>query len=125
MPPSTQSLQQVIGSVKYTTWVDMLRRLVPDGRTHRLAPLVAGMLQYATLLANDMNNEEPVVQRLQEAAEAYDPEEAKPLLLPIIDQLFADAGVSYQRTNARGRGYSIADEIIYEYVQWYDMPWES
>ena len=125
MPPSTQSLQQVVGSVKYTTWVDMLRRLVPDGRTHRLAPLVAGMLQYATLLANDMNNEEPVVQRLQEAAEAYDPEEAKPLLLPVIDQLFADAGVSYQRTNARGRGYSIADEIIYEYVQWYDMPWES
>ena len=125
MSPSSQSLRQVVGSVKYTTWVDMLRRLVPDGRTHRLAPLVAGMLQYATLLANDMNNEEPVVQRLQEAAEAYDPEEAKPLLLPVIDQLFADAGVSYQRTNARGRGYSIADEIIYEYVQWYDMPWES
>ena len=125
MSSSTQSLQQVVGSVKYTTWVDMLRRLVPDGRTHRLAPLVAGMLQYATLLANDMNDEEPVVQQLQEAAEAYDPEKAKPLLLPIIDQLFADAGVSYQRTNARGRGYSIADEIIYEYVQWYDMPWES
>ena len=125
MSPSSQSLRQVVGSVKYTTWVDMLRRLVPDGRTHRLAPLVAGMLQYATLLANDMNNEEPVVQRLQEAAEAYDPEEAKPLLLPVIDQLFADAGVSYQRTNAGGRGYSIADEIIYEYVQWYDMPWES
>ena len=125
MPSTTQSLQQVVGSVTYTTWVDMLRRLVPNGRTHRLAPLVAGMLQYATLLANDMNNEEPVVQRLQEAAEAYDPEEAKPLLLPVIDQLFADAGVSYQRTNARGRGYSIADEIIYEYVQWYDMPWES
>lgn len=125
MSPSSQSLRQVVGSVTYTTWVDMLRRLVPDGRTHRLTPLVAGMLQYATLLANDMNNEEPVVQRLQEAAEAYDPEEAKPLLLPVIDQLFADAGVSYQRTNARGRGYSIADEIIYEYVQWYDMPWES
>ena len=125
MSSSTQSLRQVVGSVKYTTWVDMLRRLVPDGRTHRLAPLVAGMLQYATLLANDMNDENMIGQQLQEAAEAYDPEEAKPLLLPVIDQLFADAGVSYQRTNARGRGYSIADEIIYEYVQWYDMPWES
>lgn len=125
MPPSSQSLQQVVGSEKYTTWVDMLRRLVPDGRTHRLAPLVAGMLQYATLLADDMDYEESVVQRLQEAAEAYDPEEASSLLLPLIDQLFADAGVSYQRTNARGRGYSIADEIIYEYVHWDDMPWES
>ncbi|MCZ7674109.1 MAG: hypothetical protein M5U34_46785 [Chloroflexi bacterium] len=125
MPPSTQSLQQVVGLEKYTTWVDMLRRLVPDGRTHRLAPLVAGMLQYATLLADDMNKEDLVVQQLQEAAEAYDPEETSSLLLPFIDQLFADAGVSYQRTNARGRGYSIADEIIYEYVHWYDMPWES
>ncbi|MFO7680042.1 MAG: hypothetical protein R6X34_08325 [Chloroflexota bacterium] len=125
MPQPTQSLQQVVGALKYTTWVDMLRRLVPDGRTHRLAPLVAGMLQYATLLATDLNEENPVVQRLQEAAEAYNPEEASSLLLPVIDQLFADAEVSYRRTNARGHGYSIADEIIDEYVHWYDMPWES
>jgi hypothetical protein len=103
----------------------MLRRLVPDGRTHRLAPLVAGMLQYATLVANDMNDENWIGQQLQEAAEAYDPDEVGGLLLPFIDQFFADAGVSYERTNARGSGYSIADEIIYEYVHWYDMPWES
>jgi hypothetical protein len=125
MPASTQSLQQVVGSETYTTWIDMLRRLVPNGRTHRLAPLVAGMLQYATLVANDMNDENRVGQQLQEAAEAYDPDEVGGLLLPLIDQLFADAGVSYQRTNARGHGYSIADEIIYEYVHWDDMPWES
>ena len=53
MASQKQSLQAVVGQLKYATWVDMLRRLVPDGRTHRLAPLVAGMLQYATLLAND------------------------------------------------------------------------
>jgi hypothetical protein len=47
------------------------------------------------------------------------------LLLPVINQLFADADVSYQRTNARGQGYSIAGEIGYEYVHWYDMPWEA
>lgn len=76
-------------------------------------------------MPKDMNDENKVGQQLQAAAEAYDPDEVGGLLLPLIDQLFADAGVSYQRTNARGRGYSMADEIIYEYVQWYDMPWES
>lgn len=125
MASQKQGLQAVVGQLKYATWVDMLRRLVPDGRTHRLAPLVAGMLQYAVLLANDMNDENWIGQQLQEAAEAYDPDEVSGLLLPLIDQLFTDAGVSYQRTNARGRGYSIADEIIYEYVHWDDMPWES
>lgn len=125
MSREKQSLQEVVGQQTYATWVDMLRRLVPDGRTHRLAPLVAGMLQHATLVANETTTENEVVDLLQEAAQAYDPDEASQWLLPLIDQLFTDAGVSYQRTNARGRGYSIADEIISEYIHWEDMPWES
>ena len=39
--------ESVVGSPTYSVWVDMLERLVPGDRTHRLAPLVAGMLQYA------------------------------------------------------------------------------
>lgn len=125
MARQKQSLQAVVGSQTYTTWVEMLRRLVPDGRTHRLAPLVAGMLQYATLIADEVNEENTIVDALQAAAEAYDPDTVSEWLLPLIDRLFADAGVSYQRTSARGEGYSIADEIIYEYLHWYDMPWEA
>lgn len=125
MTRQKHSLQEVVGPQTYTTWVDMLRRLVPDGRTHRLAPLVAGMLQYATAVALEGAVENEVVMWLQEATEAYDPDEAGKLLLPLIDQLFSDAGVSYQRTNARGQGYSIAEEIVREYVSWFDMPWES
>ena len=45
------SLKQIVGQKIYTVWVEMLRQLVPDGRTHRLAPLVAGMLQYAANIA--------------------------------------------------------------------------
>ncbi len=120
-----QSLQAVVGQLKYATWVDMLRRLVPDGRTHRLAPLIAGMLQYATLLAHQASGENSVAETLQQAADAYELEELEGLLLPLIDRLFVDAGVAYQRTNARGQGYSIAGEIIYEFLHWYDMPWEA
>lgn len=125
MARQKQSLRDVVGAQTYTTWVEMLRRLVPDGRTHRLAPLVAGMLQYATLIADEVSEENTVVEALQAAAEAYDPDTVSEWLLPLIDRLFADAGVAYQRTSARGEGYSIADEIIYEYLHWYDMPWEA
>lgn len=41
-----RSLDAVVGPDTYSVWVNMLRALVPQGRTHRLAPLVAGMLQY-------------------------------------------------------------------------------
>jgi hypothetical protein len=125
MTKGKHSLQEVVGSQTYTTWVEMLRRLVPGGRTHRLAPLVAGMLQYATAVALESAVENEVVMGLQEATEAYDPDEAGKLLLPLIDHLFTDAGVSYRRTNARSQEYSIAEEIVREYVYWFDMPWES
>lgn len=41
-----RSLQEVVGKETYIVWVNMLRELVPNGRTHRLSGLIAGMLQY-------------------------------------------------------------------------------
>ena len=52
------SLQEVVGEEVYRTWVSMLRELVPDGRTHRLALLVAAMLQYALVMAQEKRDEE-------------------------------------------------------------------
>ena len=123
------SLQDVVGPQTYAGWVDMLHSLVPDGRTHRLAPLIAGILQHASVIADAKEDEYQVegtaVDTLRKATEADDPEEVNALLLGMIDRLFADADVSYRRTSARGEGYSIANEIFYEYFHWYDMPWEA
>jgi hypothetical protein len=47
----SHSLQEVVGTKTYSVWVEMLRELVPDGRTHRLSVLVAGMLHYALEIA--------------------------------------------------------------------------
>ncbi|MDH3443799.1 MAG: hypothetical protein OEN50_07750 [Deltaproteobacteria bacterium] len=41
----------VVGADTYAVWVCMLRELVPDGRTHRLSVILAGMLQYAVIKA--------------------------------------------------------------------------
>ena len=123
-----KSLEAVVGSQTYVAWVDMLRRLVPDGRTHRLAPLVAAMLSYAAEVASgqdkDADDEDSVARILQDASEIGDPEEA-PELMELVAQLFKDAKVQHQRESSRGVRYSIAEEAITEFVHWYDMPWES
>ena len=123
------SLQNVVGPQTYAVWVDMLRYLVPNGRSHRLAPLIAGMLQHATAIANANEDEYRIegtaADNLRKAADAGDSEEVDDLLLEMIDTLFTDAAVAYQRTNARGKGYSFAYGILYDYVHWYAMPWEA
>ncbi len=123
-----RSLQDVVGPEAYSVWVHMLRALVPDGRTHRLAPLVAGMLQYALTVAEDNQDadsgEPSVATSLIASTETCDPDEIKELLHDVVDRLFKDAGVKYKRMNSRGEGYSIADSVYHEYVDWFDMPWE-
>ncbi len=122
------SLKQIVGQTKYSVWVDMLRQLVPEGRTHRLAPLVAGMLQHATTIVYEKYGDEPeegsVAQVLLLATEAYDPSEAEDLS-ELVAQLFDDANVSYERTSSRSDDYSIVERAIYEFIHWYDMPWEA
>ena len=122
-------LEEVVGQETYTVWTEMLERLVPDGRTHRLAPMIAGMLRYAAEIAyeeyGDVPEEGTIVGSLLEAAEAYDPDEVSELLQEVVNQLFADAGVDPERVSSQGDDYSIVESAIYEFIHWYDMPWEA
>jgi hypothetical protein len=123
-----RSLQDVVGRDVYQTWVAMLRRLVPDGRTHRLAPLVAAMLQYALAVAEKAGrqdeDEHSVAASLLETAEVGDASEVRTLLHDVVTKLFKDAGVGFQRTTSRGISYSIADDAYEEFLHWYDRLWE-
>jgi hypothetical protein len=125
---SYESLQTIVGQETYTVWKKMLRELVPDGRTHRLAPMVAGLLQYAAAIAyekyGDNPEEDSAAHIMLLGSEMYDPKEATELL-GLITQLFEDAGVGYERANRQGDEYSIAESVVYEFIHWYDMPWEA
>ena len=125
---SKRSLQDVVGKETYGVWVDMLRELVPDGRTHRLSVVVAGMLLYAvdkSMQIKHRNEEEhSVAMSLIDANEAGYPEAIKELIHDVVDQLFKDAGVKYQRVSKGGERYSIADEIYNEFSSWYNYPWD-
>ena len=122
------SLKQIVGQKTYSVWIEILQQLVPGGRTHRLAPLVAGMLQYASNMAYQKYGDNPAegsaAQVLFMASEVYDPAEAEELS-KLVEQLFADAKVRFERVSSRGDGYSVIESAIYEYIHWYDMPWEA
>ena len=59
MTGSYESLQTIVGQDTYNVWKKMLLELVPDGRTHRLAPMAAGMLQYAAAIAYERYGDSP------------------------------------------------------------------
>lgn len=124
---SKRSLQDVVGEPTYDVWVDMLRELVPDGRTHRLSVVIAGMLQYATFIAERLDEDEleegSVALSLTNANEG-DPDQVKDELHDVVKRLFADAGVAFDRISKRGDPYSVADEAYDEYLSWYDYPWD-
>jgi hypothetical protein len=125
---SKRSLQDVVGKETYSVWIDMLRELVPKGRTHRLCVVVAGMLQYTYELANRIPNrtedEHATAMSIIDAAEAGNPDDIKGLINDLVDRLFMDAGVEYERISKRGEHYSIADETYNEFASWFDYPWD-
>lgn len=45
--------------------------------------------------------------------------------IKITEQLFKDAGVGFKRVNRKGQGYSIAEEAVYQFLNWDAMPWEG
>mgnify|MGYP006296632755 CR=1 FL=1 len=126
---SEKSLETIVGKNVYSTWVDMLHSLVPQGRTHRLAVLIAGMLQYAVDEIYEKHNGKPQEDTLEHAlimaSESYDVDGALEYVEEMLQKLFKDAGVGYERVSARDQEYSIAENALYEFINWYSMPWEA
>src|SRR5258705_12022746 len=100
-PKSKRSLQDVVGEETYSVWVEMLRALVPGGRTHRLSVVVAGMLQYALekaeMIKHKNEEEHSVAMSLIDAADAGYLDGIKELIHDVVDRLFKDARGSYER----------------------------
>lgn len=123
------SLKEVVGDRVYSVWVDMLHRLVPEGRTHRLAPTIAAMLQYALAIVFEKYDTVPeegtVARTLYILSDETDYEEVVDLLLPIVERLLKDSQTKFKRKSSRGMEYSVAEAAVQEFINWYSMPWES
>jgi hypothetical protein len=120
-------LKATVGAKIYGVWVDMLQALIPGGRTHRLAVLVAGMLHYAYALSSrkkaNQTKARHLVELFESALEGQDEGDLQPVV-ELVEKLFDDAGVPYQRRSRRGDSYSVAAEAVNEFVNWGNMPWE-
>jgi hypothetical protein len=123
----TFMMKEVVGAKIYKVWLDMLKSLVPHGRTHRLSVMVAGMLQYAQEVAYKKAESNSKARKLAESFESAfesSDEEYLDKIIEIVENLFEDAGVRYKRKNRKGESYSIAEEAAYEFLNWENMPWE-
>lgn len=121
-------IEAVVGKKVYNTWIDMLKQLVPNGRTHRLSVVVASMLQYAQQIAFEKEKSSLKARKLSELFEAaYDNYVEGDItdILSITESLLKDAKVKFKRANSRGDGYSIAEDAVHHYLHWEDMPWEN
>jgi hypothetical protein len=120
-------IKDVVGSKNYNVWVEMLKRLAPYGRTHRLSVVVAGMLQVAHNIAQEKERSNAKAKELSaifESAYEHDEESGIELLRTVTELLFKDAGVRFKRVNSKGKSYSIAEEAVYQFLNWEAMPWE-
>jgi hypothetical protein len=119
-------LKGVVGAKTYHVWLEMLRYLVPYGRTHRLSVLVAGMLQYALHVSHEKARSSARARRLYEklTPDCEDYEEHFASIVELAESLFEDAGVGFKRMNRKKQSYSIAEDAAYEFLNWENMPWE-
>ena len=113
-----KSLESIVGKETYKIWTDMLSELVPDGRTQRLSVVVAGMVMFAASKLRSSDSD------LLDKWDFYDEDVLSKEVMPLIEKLFEDANVGFERTNYHGENYSIAEEAMYQCMCWYNMPWE-
>jgi hypothetical protein len=120
-------IKEVVGARTYSVWIDMLKRLVPGGRTHRLSVVAAGMLQVAYEIAQEKEKKNTRAKKLAEiirnALEGSE-EAGAAELTALIEKLFRDAKVGSKRTSRQGQAYSIAGDAALQFIHWDDMPWE-
>ncbi len=119
----TSHFEEILGNEIYNHWLEILAKLVPHGRTQRLSVFVASLLQYLWTKAQN-KNENPIFQALQYACENYGSEESEHIVVAIIEIIFRDANVRSNRSDSKGRGYSIAKSAADEFFNWSNMPWE-
>jgi len=124
-----EEFKNIIGAQPYSAFLDMLKAIGPDARTHRISVVIAAMLRCAlSKLPPDCENGTLAQALVIMAEEPYGVAEGSAeykLVFDMIDELCREAGMRNLRESARGELYSIAENAIAEYTAWYNMPWED
>ncbi len=124
-----KEFKDIIGTQSYSTFLQVLKRIGSDARTHRISVVIAAMLRFALSELSADCDEGTLGHALitldEEPHLAAEDSEEYELVSDLIDKLCREAGMHNLRESARGESYSIAENVIAEYTAWYNMPWED
>jgi hypothetical protein len=123
-----EQFKEIVGAQSYSAFLNLLKEIGPDARTHRISVVIAAIMRFALMkVPRDCGegtlgkalvalDEEPYL--VAEESEEYQ------LVFDLIDGLCREAGIHNLRESSRGTPYSVAESAIAEYTEWYNMPWE-
>ena len=122
-------LKAVIGDQQFLSFLDLLRNIGPEARTHRISVVIASILRFAVNQLPTDCEDGSLAQALlsldEEPYLAHEQSDEYEMVFDLIDSLCNEAGMMNERESSRGEDYSIGENAILEYVAWYNMPWED
>ncbi len=124
-----KEFELIIGKRMFSAFIEMLKEIGPDARTHRMSVVIGAMLRFARdRLPGEFEDGSlaEALLRIEEEPYLASEESGESLRLQeLVESLCEEAGMQNQRETSRGMPYSIAGSAIREYANWYNMPWED
>lgn len=122
-------LQGIVGKQQFKSFLELLKEIGPNARTHRISVVIASILRFAvTKLPPDCDDDtlsQALITLDDDPYLAHEQTDEYKLIYDAIDSLCDEAGMQNERESSRGDRYSIAEGAIMEYAAWYNMPWED
>ncbi len=122
-------LKDIIGEQQFKSFLEILKDIGPNARTHRITVVIASILRFAVNQlppdCNDGTLSQALITLDEEPYLVHEQSDEYELLYDLIDSLCTEAGIQNERESSRGVSYSIAENAILEYAAWYNMPWED
>ena len=129
MEKMLDEFKEIVGEQHFSSFMELLKEIGPDARTHRISVVIAAILRYAVNKLPADCEEGSIALALLKLDEepylAHEQSDEHEMVFDLVDGLCSEANLMNERESARGEGYSIAENVILEYAAWYNMPWED
>ena len=121
--------KEIVGDQHFSSFLALLKEIGPDARTHRISVVIASILRFAVNQLPAECEDGTIAQALllldEEPYLAHEKSDEHEMVFDLVDGLCSEANMMNERESARGEHYSIAENVVLEYADWYNRPWED
>ena len=121
--------KEIVGDQHFSSFLSLLKEIGPDARTHRISVVIASVLRFAVNQLPPECEDGSIAQALlvldEEPNLAHEQSDGYEMVFDLVDGLCSEANMMNERESSRGEVYSIAENVILEYVAWYNRPGEE